>query len=173
MSLQRLAAAGLCAAALLALAPSSAAAQSEGVEKGEFGVGIIVGEPTGVAGKLYLDNDTAVAGALGSAVVSGGLHVHADYLYHPWILTDEEAFVLPAYVGPGVRLLADDRGRGNDSDFHIGIRGVAGIMFDFKRTPLDVFVEVAGVIDYVTSDDETRRGLDAGLNAGLGVRYYF
>lgn len=155
------------------LAPAVAHAQPEGVEKGPFGLGIIVGEPTGVSAKLYLDNDTAVAGAVGSAVVTGGLQAHADYLFHPWILTDEEAFVLPAYLGPGARLLAADNGRGQATDFHIGIRAVAGMMFDFKRIPLDVFVEVAGVLDYVISDDDMREGIDVGLNAGAGVRYYF
>ena len=105
--------------------PAVAHAQPEGVEKGPFGVGIIVGEPTGISAKLYLDNDTAVAGAVGSAVVTGGLQAHADYLFHPWILTDEEAFVLPAYLGPGLRLLAADRGRGQDTDFHIGQIGRA------------------------------------------------
>jgi len=161
------------AVALGILLPGVAHAQPEGVEKGPFGVGIIVGEPTGLSAKLYLDNDTAIDGAVGSAVVTGGLQAHADYLFHPWILTDEDAFVLPAYLGPGLRLLAADNGRGQAKDFHIGLRACAGIMFDFKSIPLDVFVEVAGVLDYVISDDDTREGIDVGLNAGAGVRYYF
>ena len=39
---------------------------------------------------------------------------------------------MPAYVGIGGRILDHDRGRGGDDDFHVGLRGVAGIMFEFK-----------------------------------------
>jgi hypothetical protein len=158
--------------AVLAHTVATAQAQSEGVEKGPLGLGIIVGEPTGVSAKLYLDDDTAVDAALGSAVVSGGLQAHADYLLHPWILTDESSFVLPAYVGGGIRILDGGGGR-SESEFHLGIRAVVGMLFDFKSIPLDVFVEVAGVVDYVFSDVADDEGIGFGLNGGAGVRYYF
>lgn len=146
------------------------AAQAQPVEKGSLGLGIILGEPTGVAAKLYLADDTAIAGAVGFAFIEGGLHLHGDYLIHPWVLEDSEHFVLPTYFGAGLRLLNEDRGGGNDV-FHLGLRGVAGMLFDFKEIPIDVFVEIAGVLDYAFSDDNG--GVDVGLNAGLGARYYF
>lgn len=165
-------------AVLAVLAGSSgiaaAQAEEEGVDKGVFGIGIIVGEPTGVSAKLYLggDSNMAIDAAVGSAVVGGGLQAHADVLWHPFILTDEDAFVLPAYGGAGLRLLDADRGR-TASDFHVGIRGVVGILFDFKTVPLDAFVEVAGVLDWVFSDDDDEAGVGLDLNGGAGVRYYF
>jgi hypothetical protein len=167
----------VCVAMLAVLAGSSgiAAAQAEqGVDKGVFGIGIIVGEPTGVSAKLYLggDSNMAIDAAAGSAVVGGGLQAHADVLWHPFILTDEDSFVLPAYGGVGLRLLDADRGR-TASDFHAGIRGVVGILFDFKTVPLDAFVEVAGVLDWVFSDDDDEAGIGLDLNGGAGVRYYF
>lgn len=146
------------------------AAQAQPVEKGALGVGIILGEPTGVAAKLYLADDTAIAAAVGFAFVEGGLHAHADYLLHPWVLEDAELFVLPVYVGGGVRLLSEDRG-GGQSVFHLGARGVGGMLFEFKEIPLDVFVEIAAVLDYAFTGDDGGVGL--GLNAGLGARYYF
>ncbi len=160
--------------ATVALATPSAKAQTPG-EKGTFGVGLVLGEPTGVAAKLYLDGDSdlAVAAAVGPALGAGGLHFHADLLWHPWILTKEPSFVLPAYVGVGVRLLAHDRDP-EDDDFHIGPRAVGGILFDFSEVPIDVFAEVAGVLEYRTgSSDPDHEGMAITLNAGIGARYYF
>jgi len=139
-------------------------------QKGVFGVGLIIGEPTGVSAKYYLGDDTALDFAAGGAVVGRGIQVHSDFLWHPWVLERQERFVLPVYIGPGVRILRRDAGGGEDDHLRIGIRGVIGFMFDFTTVPLDVFVEVAGVADYRTLDDDNF-GLD--LNAGAGVRYYF
>jgi hypothetical protein len=144
-------------------------AQAQPVEKGALGVGIILGEPTGIAAKLYLADDTALAGAVGFAFVEGGLHAHVDFLWHPWVLDDADAFVLPAYVGVGGRVLDEDRGGGVDV-FHLGARVVAGMLFDFKEVPIDAFVEIAGVLDFAFGDDG---GPGVGLNAGIGARYYF
>lgn len=145
-------------------------AQAQPVEKGALGVGIILGEPTGIAAKLYLADDTAIAGAAGFAFVEGGLHLHADFLWHPWVLDDTDVFVLPAYIGFGGRLLDEDRGGGVDV-FHLGARAVGGMLFEFKEVPIDAFVEIAAVLDYAFSDDDG--GVGVGLNAGIGARYYF
>src|SRR5689334_18040497 len=65
--------------AALALAAAAAPARAdEARDKGAFGVGIIIGEPTGVSAKLYLKDDQAVQAAVGSDFFSGGLQVHAD-----------------------------------------------------------------------------------------------
>jgi hypothetical protein len=159
--------AGLLAVAVLAAVPASAPAQEE---KGVFGLGLIIGEPTGVSAKYYLSDDTAIDAAAGGAVVGRGIQVHADFLWHPWILEQQESFILPFYLGPGVRVLNRDSGGGEEDHLRIGLRGVIGIVFDFTSVPLDVFVEVAGVADYRTLDDD-HFGLD--LNAGAGLRYYF
>lgn len=146
----------------------------DGSGKGAVGVGIILGEPTGVCAKIYLGtkSDFAIDMAAGGAVVGGGLQAHGDALWHPWILSDEDTFVLPAYIGAGIRLLDHTRGR-SDSDFHGGIRAVVGMLFDFKNLPIDVFVEVAGVLDYVVGSNGDHDGIGFGFNGGAGVRYYF
>ncbi|MGE5180707.1 MAG: hypothetical protein ACM31C_01530 [Acidobacteriota bacterium] len=139
-------------------------------EKGTFGVGIILGEPTGVTAKLYLKDDQAVQGAIGSAFINVGLQAHADYVFHPWILQDKDSFVLPVYLGPGLRVI-DYSGSGTvKSHLALGIRGVIGLLFDFKNVPLDAFIEVAGVPEY---DFGTNKGFGVALNVGAGVRYYF
>ena len=142
-------------------------AKGRPTDKGTLGVGIILGEPTGICAKLYLEDDEAIQVAVGSAFVDGGLQIDADYVFHPWILQDRDTFVLPVYVGPGVRFV-----QYNDkpSYFAAGARGVIGMLFDFKSVPLDAFIEVAGVLQWRFADG---KGAGIGLNAGAGVRYYF
>jgi hypothetical protein len=162
----------LLAAAIAILAPARADADDEsklGIDKGTLGIGIILGEPTGITAKLYLKDDQAIQAAIGSAFIGGGLQLHADYVFHPYILQTRPSFVLPVYFGPGVRLIDYTNGR-DDSSFAIGARLVGGLLFDFKDVPLDAFVEVAGVLEYEFKDG---RGGAIRLNAGAGVRYYF
>ena len=133
-------------------------------EKGTLGVGLILGEPTGVSAKLYLRDDQAIQAAVGFAFVGGGLHVHADYVFHPLILQTRESFVLPFYLGPGVRVI-DYR-----SDYvAVGLRAVAGLLFDFTAIPLDAFVEAGAVFELGFKG----HGADIRLNVAAGARYYF
>lgn len=145
----------------------TAPAAGRPAEKGTLGLGLIFGEPTGIAVKLYLSDDQAIQGAVGAAFGAGGYQLHADYVLHPWILQDRDTFVLPVYLGPGVRAI-DYATRGSDSHFALGLRAVVGLLFDFKNVPLDVFVEVAGIVQY-----DFTKGWGPGLNVGAGVRYYF
>lgn len=171
-----LSAAAMSVAAVIASTGAAAAEEltDSSVEKGSLGAGLIIGEPTGVCAKLYLEDDQAVQAALGFTFVSGGFQAHADYVFHPWILEERDAFTIPAYVGPGVRVMQHAAGRDGDSDFRIGPRAVAGILFDFKEIPLDVFVEVAGIVEYrFGSEDPDINGVGLALNGGLGARYYF
>ncbi|HUS67612.1 MAG TPA: hypothetical protein VMZ28_23915 [Kofleriaceae bacterium] len=162
----------LSVAVVLAAGAASAAADSPGgSDKGVFGLGIIAGEPTGVSGKYYLGNDTAIDGALGAAFLGRGIQVHADFLWHPIVIDQKESFVLPLYFGVGARVLRHDSGGGDDVDHtRIGLRVPVGILFDFTEIPIDVFGEVAGVADYRTAGDDDF-ALD--INLGVGARYYF
>ena len=147
-----------------------AGASTEGrpSDKGTLGIGLIIGEPTGITARLYLADDKAIQAAAGSAFIGGGLQIHGDFVLHPWILQDRDSFVLPVYIGPGVRLIQYDGGRTDPNHFAFGLRAVGGLLFDFKEVPLDAFVEVAGVLEY---DFTTGAGI--ALNAGAGARYYF
>jgi hypothetical protein len=160
--------AALVAAALLAALPSPARAEPP-VEKGVLGVGLIVGEPTGVSAKYYLADDRAIDLAVGGAIVGRGIQVHGDYLWHPIILEQKESFALPLFFGVGGRILNHDGGGGDDDHVRFGVRAPVGILFDFTKVPLDAFAELAGVLDYRTKGD----AFGLALNAGIGARYYF
>lgn len=151
------------------LGSSVAHADDEGREKGTFGIGLIIGEPTGVCAKLYVQDDQAIQGAVGGAFIGGGVQLHADYVFHPYILQKRDSFVLATYLGPGVRVMQYRDGR-DDNYFAVGLRGVGGLLFDFTDNPLDAFMEVAGVVEYGFRDGE---GAGLAFNAAAGLRYYF
>jgi hypothetical protein len=164
---------GLVALALVASVAGSARAELEdrqgrSTDKGTLGVGLIFGEPTGICGKLYIQDDQAIQAAIGGAFIGGGIQIHADYVFHPYVLQTRDSFVLATYVGPGARLIQYREGRGDDF-LAIGLRAVGGLLFDFSN-PLDAFVEVAAVLEYGFRDG---KGGGIALNASAGLRYYF
>lgn len=141
-----------------------------------FGIGIMVGAPTGLSGKYFYADDKAFdfgIGAIGYYRGRRGLHLHFDHLWHPVSLASTPAFELPLYVGIGARFFDfDDR-----DDFHgsaIGVRAPFGIAFDLNNTPLDIFFELALVLDfYAGYDCNGCDNIDVDVNGALGFRYWF
>jgi hypothetical protein len=157
-----------------AFADDDSSNKSHPAEKGTLGAGIMIGEPTGICAKLYLKDDQAIQAALGYALGGGGYQLTADYVFHPWILQDKDSFVLPVYLGPGVRLIDYSAGETGSSYFAAGLRAVIGMVFDFKNVPLDVFVEVAPILEWrFINSDMKESHINATLNGGVGARYYF
>jgi hypothetical protein len=126
-----------------------------------FGLGVILGEPTGISAKGWVSSRGAVdAGLAWSFRHRGFLHAHADYLWHFHDVVNSRHRVLP-YLGIGGRLL----GRNNDSAV-AGVRIVGGFSWLPVDVPLDVFLEIAPIVD-LAPETETS------LNGGVGVRFYF
>lgn len=131
----------------------------------------MLGAPTGLAGKYYLSADTAIdfgVGLFRRWRERDGTAFHVDFLWHPAVLINARPFLIPVYFGVGARAFDyhDDDDR---DDLALGVRVPAGIMLDFNRTPVDIFLELAFVFDFF--DDA--RGRDTDLNGAVGLRYYF
>ncbi len=152
---------------IMAVFAKPSAAQDHG-----FGLGLILGEPTGLSAKLWTSKINAFDFGLGLSV--GGdrihyeghydrqnrVHFHMDYLWHSFdAINATERF--PLYYGIGGRFNS-----GGGYDASIGIRGVFGIAWFPHSTPIDVFVELVPVFQLTPLT-----GL--GLDAGLGIRYFF
>ncbi len=151
-----------------------------------FGLGIMLGAPTGLSGKYFIGPSTAIDFGIGAIYRyrdRDGLHLHVDHLWHPVSLVSAPAFELPLYVGVGGRFLSGDRCYSYDNDrcdaryddyAALGVRAPLGLAFDFNNVPLDIFVELALVLDFVIDgDDRYDDEIDVDVNGAFGVRYYF
>ncbi len=137
---------------LLGVLPCALSAQER-----DMGAGLVIGDPVGISGKMWLSRRNAVDGAF--SVVSGNkLYLHGDYLWHDYAAFPEpEEGKLPLYYGVGARIISDGQ---------FGVRGVIGIEYIFDGYPFDLFLELAPVLDIAE---------DAGLRftGGFGGRYFF
>jgi hypothetical protein len=129
---------------------------------GRFGAGLILGEPTGASLKYWLNDTLAVDGAIGwSFHRETDLHLHSDVLWHKFDLISVPEGRMPLYFGVGARV----KFRDNDDD-QVGIRVPVGVSYIFEKVPVDIFLEVAPVIDFTPS-------VRGGFTAGIGARYWF
>ena len=137
-----------------------------------FGIGLIVGEPTGLTAKKWLSDTTAIdAAAAWSFDDFNSFQFHADYLWHNFdlIKTEDLPGRIPVYYGVGARIKLkggnDGQGKGNE-DARVGVRVPVGVSYLFHDVPVDLFAEVVPVLDIVP---ETKFG----IGIGIGARYYF
>lgn len=142
---------------VLSLVPALARAESPR-KSGDIGAGVIVGDPTGLTGKFWLDKNLAVDAVLG---FNDGFSMHSNLLWHIWdLLPQPSEGALPLYLGGGVRF------EPNKHNTEFGFRAVAGAAYYFPKHPLELFAEVAPVFE-VNPDTEV------GFDFGVGLRVYF
>ena len=127
-----------------------------------FGLGVIIGEPSGVSAKSWMTSTTAVDAALAwSFVDNGALHIHADYLIHNFqLISIDGKGKLPVYFGIGARIKF-----GND-DTRLAVRIPVGIDYMFGDAPVDIFLEVVPMLELILKTKFQ-------FNAALGARYFF
>ena len=125
-----------------------------------FGFGIIIGEPTGLGFKNWLSSNSAFdIGIAWSFVKNQTFHIHADYLLHSFEAI-ESTEQIPIYYGVGGRIKTH-----KNETTRIGIRGAVGIGYFIRNTPIDIFLEIAPIMDLIP-------GTELNFNAGLGVRFF-
>ena len=137
-----------------------------------FGLGLMLGAPTAIAGKYYYASDKAFdfgVGAMRYYRHRDGLHLHVDHLWHPVSLVSTASFELPLYLGLGLRIFDFDD-NANDDGVAIGVRAPIGIAFDFNTAPIDIFIELALVADFFVDYGDR---YDGDVNGAVGFRYYF
>ena len=127
---------------------------------GDFGAGIILGEPTGITAKWWNSNDRAIDLSVAwSTGRNDRFHVHGDYLIHRYDLISVDAGKLPVYYGIGARL-------GFADEVDLGVRIPVGIAYEFANDPFELFFEIVPVLNLYP-------GTVFDANGGFGVRYYF
>ncbi len=127
-----------------------------------LGAGIIIGEPTGISAKYWLDGQNALDVGLAYSLfkANNGVALHIDYLFHLMHIYISNQTFLP-YYGFGGRV----KFSGN-SQSSLGARGVVGVGWIYKPKPIDVFLEFAPVFDLLPATEIS-------LGVSLGARYYF
>jgi hypothetical protein len=147
-----------------------AAAATQVAAQGGFGVGIILGEPTGLSLKSWLSNSIAIdAAAAWSFSKHSAIQLHADYLIHNYSIIGSKQWPLYYGIGGRLKLRGNDEGKDKDNDnndLRLGVRVPFGITFLPSSAPFDFFVEVVPVLDLVP-------GTDFDLNGAIGGRFYF
>ncbi|HEY1558779.1 MAG TPA: hypothetical protein VGF94_28345 [Kofleriaceae bacterium] len=149
----------------------------------KFGLGLELGDLVGINGKLFVNSNQAIDFGLGDYGYAyryygdtGGIHLYADYLWHPKVLAKPEAFELPFYIGVGGRFYdfgfaCDARGNNCTGAEAFGIRVPIGLDFDFNNVPLDIFVQIVPTLDFFSNF--TNHGVGFDFDFSIGARYWF
>lgn len=135
---------------------TGASAQNKG-----FGIGVIIGEPTGLSAKGWISTKSALDfGLAWSFRRNGFLHVHADYLWHFYDVLDNSSERFVPYLGLGGRVGA------RSGNAMVGVRLVGGLAWWPRNSPIDVFLEIAPIVDLAPATELS-------ANGGIGIRFYF
>ena len=140
-------------------------AGSAGAQEKSIGFGFMIGEPTGLSGKVWWDDTMAFDGGVAWSFSNDAeLSIHGDAIWHNWrVLMDAFEITrniqLPLYYGIGGRFTAGD-------DTRLGIRFVIGTSMIFENAPFDLFLEAAPIMD-IAPETVLR------AHAAVGVRFWF
>ena len=134
--------------------------KAESTDTNGFGIGIIIGEPTGITMKY---NNFPIIGIAWS--FNNHFHVHCDYWFHHADVVNK----LDWYIGIGLKTIfftKDSKDKKNEDDkFGLGIRVPFGLQY-FILKELELFGEIVPGISLIPATD-----ID--FDFGIGVRYYF
>jgi hypothetical protein len=159
-----------CLAAGGALAEEAAAPAAGASSRAGFGLGVILGEPTGASMKLFFDEHSALQIHAAWDFTDAGIAVIVDYLYHfDPIALESAVLALPLYIGGGLKFVqrpSTTRRVTDGSKFQFGLRLPIGIACAFKKFPLELFLEVAPGLRLISATDFD-------IDGGVGVRWYF
>ncbi len=138
-------------------------------QRKNFGFGVIVGDPTGGTLKFFTQRNNAFVIDFGASYF-GSPRIGVDYL---WQFNAFNSDIANLYAGSG-GTIGFGRGDGfyykdkyirEKNNVGLGARGVFGVNFIPRRTPLEVFFEV-GVLLTLTPD------FGSSADVGVGMRFY-
>jgi hypothetical protein len=168
-----------CLVAITLQISPEAKAVTGGAPGGPFGLGIILGEPTGITGKYFMNQDYAIDGGLSFDFARWFL-VYGDWLYHMrggFGSRTEVAAATTPYFGLGGLVVVSTK---SDFDIHreryftdssankiaMGLRIPIGIEWRAPTIPLGIFAEIVPGITIIP-------GTYGFIQGGIGARFYF
>lgn len=130
-----------------------------------FGLGMILGQPTGFTTKFWLSKhnsfNTAFAWSLFESDSSKSFYIHLDHVFYYYGFFDIAPGLLPLNIGVGL----STEFRTNETTY-IGFRVPVGLTYIFEDIPIEIFGEVAPVINLYPNSNIRVVG-------GIGFRYFF
>lgn len=131
----------------------------------DVGVGMFLGEPTGLTVKGFLHPNHALVGYASWDFTDEAITIALDYQLHSNSWYRRGQFSLGGLVGLGGKI-GIDAGKRHDKDVLVGLRVPLGVWMYFDRVPLELTLELVPGIGLVPA---TRADFDG----GLGIRYFF
>jgi hypothetical protein len=123
----------------------------------QFGIGLVLFEPSGLTAKAWLGRGAAVGGAIGwSEEMNHYLHIQADFLFLDRRAAGDQNLDLDIYLGVGGKIIFRD----SDSAW---LRVPFGLDVRLKKAPFNFFFELAPAFNFRT----------VRLFGALGFRYIF
>jgi hypothetical protein len=160
---------GILAVLSISLAQAKEAS-AKGAFQGDFGLGLILGSPTGLSGEVRLARTTSIDFAVGlDAFDDEDTYFHLDYLIYLTDLSRGGSLGVPIYLGVGGNVY--DHGGDFGDDMHIGARIPFGLALAFRRTPVQFFFELA--LNVLVVEDHDHDHDRVRLNGAIGFRVYF
>ncbi|TKJ43751.1 hypothetical protein CEE36_03430 [candidate division TA06 bacterium B3_TA06] len=151
---------------MLLLIALAGAAQAAHASHGDVGIGLQLGEPTGITGKFWLGGNNAVDATIGWNIISDRFTLQAGYLYH--FPLDVPTGALAAYVGVGGLL----GGGGYHPDHphypeaYILLAGRIPLGLEYIYSPVSFYAELDPLIVLLPE-------VKLGFGGGIGFRFYF
>ena len=131
--------------------------------KGQYGIGLALGEPSGFSIKKFNNNSEAFQYTLGYSTIEGreGINIGADFLLHNYDFITAEKGKIPFYYGAGIHLKSY-----NNAGNQIYARVPLGLAYEVTDLPLDIFFEFAPGIAVIPEPSLV-------TNFAIGGRFYF
>jgi hypothetical protein len=153
----------------------AATAHAAPASDGRFGLGFVLGNPSGISMKIPAAPANSINVIAGWDLNDGpgpgpdrdccsSFYVGADYAFYNYNLIRVQRGRMPLYYGPGLNASFYDAP--GDDDVRVGFRFVVGLEYQFATAPFDIFLEIAPGINVIPDTDGF-------VSAGLGARFFF
>lgn len=160
----------LLCAAILPISSVKAQRFSDQKHPKQFGLGIVLGEPTGISPKLWLSKEAAIDLGL-TYSFSEFFLIYGDFLWHaPELLQKLIPEVKNVYpyigIGGGIQISSEKDPDPGDEKTLGFLRIPLGAEWKPQSPPIGVFLEVAPGMSIAPK-------VSALIQGGIGIRYYF
>jgi hypothetical protein len=134
--------------------------------RADFGIGFFLGEPTGLDVKIGLTPKSGLDIVVGALSYRENRGRDTDYAHLTYLLTPfvgrGRSFLVPLRLGIGGAAIAVV-----DDDPHFAVRAPFELGLRFRRTPLEIYGEIAIKYTFDVPGDNTD------VDGGIGLRFYF